>query len=124
MTKTLEDTKKTKTLIKQSLLQTKKTGKQALSLGRTRTRSLQLGDPRPKVRKVPRRRLDPSPKPRQTLTTPVTRRSLPLRDRTKMNLVRLFLILLHPVIPSILSRASVEPVWAILLLPFLRVLIG
>ena len=41
-----------------------------------------------------------------------------------MNLVSLLLIILHPVIPPILSCAGVELVRTILLLPFLEVLIG
>ena len=107
MTKTLEDSKKQNTLIKGSLLPPRRLGRQALSPGRTKARSLQPGEPKPRVarkvpkvaRKVPVARM---PKPTRTPVTPRRRRSPVLRRRKKSNHVSLFLIILHLVVPPFL----------------------
>ena len=109
--KTLEETKKQRTLIKNSLFTTKKARKTDKSPGRIEARSLQPGEPKPKAKaQEPNRRPGLILKPRLSLSTTGTRRYLLLKGRTKMNLVSLFQIILHPVIPLFLSRASVEPV--------------
>ena len=72
----------------------------------------------------PKRRQGLNQKPRRPPTTTRTRSSILLRGRTKMNLVNLFLIILHRVIPPFLSCASLEPVWTLLLPPSLGILIS
>ena len=85
--KNMEESKKINMLVKSSLLQTKKS-RQALRLARTKVRSLQLGDPRPRARKeaLKRRPVVRIPKPTRPLTTPRRRSSTRLRRRTKRNI--------------------------------------
>ena len=59
-----------------------KLGRHALSLVRTKARSLKPGDPRPKKRKVLKRGpVAVKPKPRRTLAAPRRRRTQPRRKK-------------------------------------------
>ena len=65
----MEESKKINKLVKSSLLQIKSLGMQAVSLARTKARSLQPGGPRPRARKALKRR-PVKRKPRRALVTP------------------------------------------------------
>ena len=123
--KTLEDTKKQKALIKNSLLTTKRPGKADNKSRGNRGKKPAAGGTKPKGKgKGAKKKAGLNPNLRLPPMTTRTRRHLPLRGRALMNLVSLFPIFLCLIIPSILSCASVEPVWTILLPPSLGVLIG
>ena len=85
--KNLEESKKINTLVMSSYLETKTLGSQALSLARRKARSLQLGDPRPRTRKVLKRRpVAVRPKPKKTRAASRRKRT-PLRRKKIMTYV-------------------------------------
>ena len=87
VTKTLEDTMKSITLIKQSLLQTKKTGKAGTKSGKNKGKKPAAGESKAKARILARRRPEPlRPKPRLTLVTPRRKRTAPRRRKNMTNL--------------------------------------
>ena len=124
MTKTLEDIKKQRTFIKGSLLATKKTGKADVKSGKNEGKKLAAGGTKAKGKKGAKKKARSKPNAKATSNDNNKKEQSPSKGRTKIHLVSIFLIILHPVIPPILSHASVELVWIVLLPPFLGVLIG
>ena len=86
MVKNLKENKEINSLVKQSLLQTKKTGKAGTKSGKNKGKKPAAGDPRQITRNVLQRRPGlVRPKPRLTLVTPRRKRTPP-RRRKKMNI--------------------------------------
>ena len=80
--KNLKESKEINTQVKQSLLQTKKTGKAGTKSGKNKGKKPAAGDPRPRTRKVLKRRpVAIKPKPRTTLGAPRRRRTPPRRKK-------------------------------------------
>ena len=79
--KNLEESKKINTLVKSSLLQTKKAGKTGRMSGKNKGKKPEAGGPRPKAKKALKIRRPVKRKPRRTLTTLRTRRPRRRRKR-------------------------------------------
>ena len=80
--KNLKESKEIITLVKQSLLQTKKTGKSGTMSGKNKGKKPADEDPRPRTRKVLKRRpVAVRPKPKTTRVAPRRKRTPPRRRK-------------------------------------------